>query len=359
MIPLGKPAISDGDINAIVDVLNSGNIAIGDIVNKFEEEFSRYIGKRYAIAVNSGTVALYLTIKLMNLKNVIIPTITCPAVLNAVLNGGARPIFADVDKETCNLNPEKLTSHMTKEADGLVITNTYGHPAKIDEIKEICRSNNLIFIEDFAQSNGAWYKNKRCGNFGDISITSFYGPKTMTTGHGGMILTDSQEFCYKCKIARGDSTYEYVDSIIPLNLKMTDFQAALGINQLKRLDGFVKKRRHIAKQYNEKMSDIRQVGIINEHKEVIHSYYKYVLLLERINKISFIERMKKKGVQVGMLYDPPLHKMEIVRELLRINISLPISEKSAQTSVSLPIYPTMSQNDVEQVINSVKRVIYE
>ena len=125
MIPLGKPAISDGDINAIVDVLRSGNIATGDIVNKFEEELSKFMGKRYAIAVNSGTVALYLTIKLMNLKNIISPTITCPAVLNAVLNGGARPIFSDVDRETYNLDPEKLTSDMIKQADGLIITNTY------------------------------------------------------------------------------------------------------------------------------------------------------------------------------------------------------------------------------------------
>jgi dTDP-4-amino-4,6-dideoxygalactose transaminase len=359
MIPLGKPEISDEDINAIVDVLRSGNIATGDIVNKFEEELSKFIGKRYAIAVNSGTVALYLTIKLMNLKNIIIPTITCPAVLNAVLNGGAKPIFLDVDRETHNLNPEKLTSNTIKEADGLIITNTYGHPAKIDEIKEICLSNDILFIEDFAQSNGAWYKDKRCGSFGDVSITSFYGPKTMTTGHGGMILTNSKEFCYKSKITRGDDTYEYSDSIIPLNFKMTDFQAALGINQLKRLDDFVKKRRHIAKQYNEKLGDISQVGIIKEHKDVTHSYYKYVLLLERINKILFIEQMKKKRVQVGMLYDPPLHKMKVVKELLRINISLPIAEKIAQTSVSLPMYPAMSQNDVEEVINSVKRVIGE
>ena len=359
MIPLGKTVISEMDVNAVVNVLKSGNIAIGDIVNKFEEEFSRYIGKRYAIAVNSGTVALYLTIKLTKLKNVIIPTITCPAVLNAVLNGGARPIFADVDKETHNLDPEKLTSNMIKEADALIITNTYGHPARIDEIKDICLSNDILFIEDFAQSNGAWYKNKRCGSFGDVSITSFYGPKTMTTGHGGIILTDSQEFCYKAKIARGGNTYEYVDSIIPLNFKMTDFQAALGINQLKRLDDFVKKRRHIAKQYNEKLGNISQVGIIKEHKDVTHSYYKYVLLLENINKILFIEQMKKKRVQVGMLYDPPLHKMKVVKELLRINISLPIAEKIAQTSVSLPMYPAMSQNDVEEVINSVKRVIGE
>lgn len=357
MIPLGKPEISDGDINKVLDVLKSGNIATGDIVNKFEDELSKFIGKKYAIAVNSGTVALYLTIKLMNLKNVIIPAITCPAVVNAVLNGRARPIFADVDKKTHNLDPEKLTSNMIKEADGLIITNTYGHPAKIDEIKETCLSNDILFIEDFAQSNGAWYKGKRCGSFGDVSITSFYGPKTMTTGQGGMILTDSKEFCYKSKIARGDDTYEYTDSITPLNFKMTDFQAALGLNQLKRLDGFVKKRRWIAESYTERLNEIADIILPKEDKSVIHCYYKYVIQLKRYSKELFIENMEKKGIQVGKLYEPPLHKMKIVKELLRMDISLPISEMISHSSVSLPIYTTMTDDEIDCVVKSLKEVI--
>ena len=356
MIPLGKPEISDGDINSVLEVLKSGNIATGDIVNKFEDELSKFIGKKYAIAVNSGTVALYLTIKLMNLKIVILPAITCPAVLNAVLNGGARPIFADVDRETHNLNPEKLTSNIVKEADGLIITNTYGHPAKIDEIKEICYDNNILFIEDFAQSNGAWYKDKRCGSFGDVSITSFYGPKTMTTGQGGMILTDAKEFCYKAKIARGDDTYEYTESIIPLNFKMTDFQAALGINQLKRLDEFVKKRREFAKSYTEGLNEIDDIILPKEDKNVIHCYYKYAIQLKKYSKELFIENMRKKGIQVGRLYEPPLHKMRIVKELLGMDVSLPISEMVSHITVSLPIYTTMINSEIDQVVNSVKEV---
>jgi dTDP-4-amino-4,6-dideoxygalactose transaminase len=357
MIPLGKPEISDGDVNEVLDVLKSGNIATGDIVNKFEDELSKFIGKRYAIAVNSGTVALYLTIKLMNLKYVIIPTITCPAVLNAVLNGGAKPIFSDVDRETHNFNPEKLTSNTIKEADGLIITNTYGHPAKIDEIKKICYDNNILFIEDFAQSNGAWYKDKRCGSFGDVSITSFYGPKTMTTGHGGMILTNSKEFCYKSKIARVDDTYEYTDSIIPLNFKMTDFQAALGINQLKRLDGYVKKRRMIAEFYTERLNGIDDIMLPNENKTVIHCYYKYVIQLKKYSKELFIENMGRKRIQVGKLYEPPLHKMKIVKELLHMAISLPISEVISNNTVSLPIYTTMTDNEIDYVVKSLKEVI--
>lgn len=357
MISLGKPTLSEMDVDAVVDVLKSGNIALGHIVKNLEGAFSNFIGKDYAVVVNSGTVALYLVIKLMNLKKVIIPAITCPSVLNAVLNGGAKPIFADVDEDTHNLNPEKITSAMAIEADALIITNAYGHPAKIDEIKAICLENNLKFIEDFSQSTGAWYKSKRCGCFGDISITSFYGPKAMTTGYGGIILTNSEELYYKSKIARGDDTYEYDSSIIPQNFKMTDFQAVLGISQLKRLDDFIKKRRNIAQLYDEKLSDIASIGIMNEREDVVHSYYKYVITLDKINKASFIEQMAKKGIQVGALYDPPLNKMKIVKDLLRIDVTLPIAEKIASTFVSLPMYPSMSPDDIEYVVKSLKMVV--
>jgi perosamine synthetase len=178
----------------------------------------------------------------------------------------------------------------------------------------------------------------------------------MTTGHGGMILTDSKEFCYKLRIARGDDTYEYTDSIIPLNFKMTDFQAALGINQLKRLDGFVKKRREIAKSYTRGLNEIDDIILPKEDKSVIHCYYKYVIQLKRYNKELFIENMRKKGIQVGRLYEPPLHKMKIVKELFGVDVSLPISEMVSYITVSLPMYTTMINSEIDQVVNSVKEV---
>ena len=247
MIPLGKPEISKEDIRAVIDVLESGNLATGETVAKFEGEFSKFIGRKYAVAVNSGTIALFLAIKSLRLKNVIIPAITCPDVVNAAINAGANPTIVDVEESTHNIDPDSLPERLLRKADSLIITNTYGHPARVDEIVEICNENNLALIEDFAQSNGSWYKGHRCGSFGDISVVSFYGPKAMTTGHGGMILTDSEEVFSKLKIARGDEKYSYKDSIIPLNFIITDIQAALGINQLNKLEYFIDKRQRIAK----------------------------------------------------------------------------------------------------------------
>lgn len=356
MIPLGKPEISKEDIRAVIDVLVSGNLATGETVVKFERLFSEFIGRKYAIAVNSGTVALFLAIKALTLKNVIIPAITCPDVVNAAIYGGANPIIVDVEEDTHNIDPDSLPEHLLKKADSLIITNTYGQPARIDEIIEICNENKLVLIEDFAQSNGAWYKGHRCGSFGDIAVVSFYGPKTMTTGHGGMILTDSEELSSKLKLARGDEKYSCNSSIIPLNFRITDIQAALGISQLNRLDNFIGKRRNIAKLYNEDLRDCNKLRLLTARKDVIHSYYKYVLMLKGIPKKRFITQMKKKGVQVGTLYDPPLHQMKIVQNILKDKISLPVAEMCAARSVSLPMYTSMAEKDILTVIQYVKEV---
>lgn len=356
MIPLGKPEISKEDMLAVIDVLESGDLATGERVVKFEREFSGFIGKKYAIAVNSGTVALFLAIKSLCLKNIIIPAITCPDVVNAAINGGANPIIVDVEEDTHNLNPDSLPRHLLRKADSLVITNTYGQPARIDEIVEICNENNLVLIEDFAQSNGAWYKGHRCGSFGDISVVSFYGPKAMTTGHGGMILTDSAELLSKLKIARGDEKYSYCDSIVPLNFRMTDIQAALGISQLKRLNSFIEKRQRIARLYNEGLKNCNKVGLLAVRENIIHSYYKYVLVLKDINKKAFITQMKEKGVLVGTLYDPPVHQMKIIQSRCMNKFSLPVAETCAARSVSLPMYSLMTEKDVQNVIHSVEEV---
>lgn len=361
MIPLGKPEISSADVDSVVKVLESANLVTGNVVQKFEAEFSNYVGKKYGIAVNSGTIALYLSIKAMNLKKIVIPAVTCPDVLNAILNAEATPIVVDVDRETHNLDPEKLTQKTLEEADGLIVTNAYGHPAELDEITQICRDNGLVFIEDFSQSTGACYKKQHCGKFGDVSITSFYGPKAMTTGHGGMILTNSKNFCQKLRIARGDMPYEYIESVIPLNLRMTDFQAALGISQLKRLDNFVKYRRKIAKKYDVAFEDIastnNSINFLKEHGDVIHSYYKYVLLLNKINKLFFIKELKKRGLQAGELYDPPLNRSKLFRKFVLSDLSLPVAEDCASRSVSIPIYPSMPEEDVDMVIDSIRQVI--
>ena len=357
MIPLAKPTITDDDTRAVRRVLETGNIATGSVVKEFESRFAEYIGRKHAIAVNSGTIALYLAIRVPGFQKVVLPSITCPEVLNAVVHAGAEPLIVDVEEETHNLDPRELLGDWTAGADAVVITHAYGHPARINEIRETCRKRGLSLIEDFAQSTGATYRGGRCGSFGDISATSFYATKSLTTGHGGMVLTDSDDLGRKLRIARGDEAYEYLDTFIPLNLKITDFQAAMGLCQLQRLEGFLEKRRQMAALYREQLADTVGITLLRDQEGAMSCYYKFVIMLEGIRKETFISGMREKGVQVGVLYDPPLHRMKLVRTRYRTKRDLPVAERCAAHAVSLPMFPSMTEGDVRKVCKAVGEVI--
>ena len=193
-IPLGRPFLGKEEIAAVRNVMESRLIAWGNKVKEFEEMFAKKIGRKYCVMVNSGTSALWLGMKVLGLRNaVIIPTLTCNAVLNAVLNARLHPIFADVDEETHNIDMSSVPEKQLEEADAVIVTHTYGHSADMDTINCYVEEYNLTLIEDFAQATGGNFRNKKLGCFGKISITSFYGPKLMTTGYGGAILTDDRE----------------------------------------------------------------------------------------------------------------------------------------------------------------------
>ncbi|MDD1657529.1 MAG: DegT/DnrJ/EryC1/StrS aminotransferase family protein [Methanomicrobiales archaeon] len=353
MIPLARPTITADDTRAVQAVLESGNIATGSVVKEFEEKSARYIGRNHAIAVNSGTIALYLAVRVPGFRKVVLPAITCPEVLNAVVHAGAEPLVVDVDEETHNLDPRELRGDRAAGADAVVITHAYGHPARIDEIREACQSRGLTLIEDFAQSTGATYRGGRCGSFGAVSATSFYATKSLTTGHGGMVLTDSDDLGRKLRIARGDEAYEYLDSFVPLNLKITDFQAAMGIRQLERLDGFLEKRRRIAALYRAQLADMAGITLLHEQEGAMSCYYKFVIMLDSIRKETFISGMRGKGVQAGVLYDPPLHRMKIMKARYGAARRLPVAERIAEQAVSLPIFPSMSDSDVRKVCRAI------
>jgi perosamine synthetase len=357
MIPLGKPAISEMEKNAVLRVLESGLLATGQVVREFEDACKVFIGKSHAIAVNSGTVALAIAIRVNELKQVILPAITCPEVLNAVLFAGAAPVIVDVEPGTHNLDPGAITADQLRDADGIIATNAYGHPARIDEIRELCRDHDLLFIEDFAQSNGAFYRGRRCGSFGEVSVTSFYAGKTMTTGHGGMVFTDSPGLAMRVRHARGDEPYASPGPMIPLNFKMTDFQAAMGIEQLRRIDTLVDMRREVALRYAQGLSGVGGIRLPGEQEFAHHCYYKYALMLERVEKHSFIRKMKALGIQTGILYEPPLHQVDSIRELGFRPQTLPVAEQVARSCVSLPIYALMTADETDTVINAIKQVV--
>jgi perosamine synthetase len=356
-IPLGKPMLGIEEKNALLQALDSGYLSSPQIVGAFEDALAGKFQRGYCVVVNSGTSALYLALKASGIRKVIIPSMTCINVLNAVLNAGAEPVFADIESETHNIDLSTLSGNQWDEADGLIVTHAYGHAADMDTVASYVREHNLSLIEDFAQATGGYYRGKILGSFGRVSITSFYDTKPMTTGHGGAILTDDSEVYQKCLYARGDKVNDYYSNIIPMNLKMSGIQAAVGLAQLKKLDSMVEMRRNVARQLTTLLSKL-ELKLPNEKPDVKPTYYKYHLVLpEYIQKQEFIKEMGREDISVGICCDPPLHKTRLAMNVLHTEISLPVAEKMAPRTVSLPIFPELNESDISRICHAVTSIL--
>ena len=356
-LPLARPSLGSDEEAAVRQVLQSKSIASGQVVKELEMALAHKFGRAHCVVVNSGTCALYISLRALRTKQVVIPTLTCPDVLHAVLNAGARPVFADIDPETHNVDLTSLSEKQWDGCDGIIVTQAYGHSADMDMVRNYARKFQASVIEDFAQATGGYFNGRILGSFGRVSITSFYATKNMTTGHGGAILTDDPEVYRKCLNARGDSPYDFYSGIIPLNLKMTDIQAAIGLVQLSKLDQMVNLRRNIASRMTSLLRGSATRPPV-EKTGVRHAYYKYhILLPEYMPKGRFIEGMSQEGVSVGRLYDPPLHQTPLARNLCHTQVSLPVSEDIAPRTVSLPIFPEMTEEECYHVHRAIGKVM--
>jgi|WetSurMetagenome_2_1015567.scaffolds.fasta_scaffold190655_2 perosamine synthetase len=356
-LPLSKPFVGNEESEAILKVIESKSIASGSITKKLEVALANKYKRKYCVVVNSGTSALYLALKVVGLKNVILPALTCSNVLHALLNAGPRPVFCDVESETHNIDLTRLSEEHLNLSDGLIVTHAYGHSADMDEIADYVKKYDLMLIEDFSQGMGGSFKDRSLGSFGNVSITSFYATKNMTTGHGGAIFSDDQDIYQKCLYGRGDQIDIYYDNIIPMNLRMTDIQAAIGLVQLNKIDSMINMRRSNAHKLNTLLNEIK-VKTPVEKPTVKHAYYKYhIVLPENINKSEFIAEMDKEGVSTGILYDPPLHKMILAKKMIDSKFSMPVSENVAPRTVSLPMFPEMTEGDILKIHDAIDTVL--
>lgn len=356
-IPLAKPFLGDEEKEAVKRVIDSKRLATGETVRELEVSLARKFQRKYCVVVSSGTAALYLGLKALKARRVIIPALTCNAVLHAALNADASVTFADVDEETHNLDLSSLPQSQLEKTGAVVVTHTYGHTADMDKLDYYVKKYNLVLVEDFAQATGGYFRDRMLGSLGKISVTSFYATKGMATGHGGALLTDDEELYLRCVYGRGSRTTSYYDGIIPMNLQMTDIQAALGLVQLSKLDTMIKMRQRVANRYTQELSP-SPVGLIHPKAWTKHTYYKYAIVLpEGIQKQAFIERMKDFGIEVGKLYDPPLHKTRIAIDIVGKKVKLPTTEYLSPRTVSLPMFPELSDEEVNKVCGAIKSVI--
>ncbi|MCK4348485.1 MAG: DegT/DnrJ/EryC1/StrS aminotransferase family protein, partial [Thermoplasmatales archaeon] len=275
MIHIAEPSLGEEELNNVIEAVKSGWISSkGDFIEEFEQGFAKYCNRKHGVAVSNGTVALHLALKVLGLgfeHQVIVPDLTFVAVPNSVTYCNARPVFVDSHPDYWCINTEKIAKKITKNTKAIIPVHLYGHSCDMDSILKIAGDYGLYVIEDVAEAHGGEYKGKKLGSFGDISCFSFYGNKIMTTGEGGICLTNNEELAKKMRILRDHGmtpNKRYWHDVIGFNYRLTNMQAAIGVAQLKKLDAFVNKKRQIARWYEKGLKDLAHEGKITLHPEM-------------------------------------------------------------------------------------------
>ncbi len=341
MIPHSRPTLDQIDYDAVLGVLKSGHIVQGAWVGRLEKTIADLIGVREGIAVSSGTAALHLALLSLGIQKddeVILPSFVCSAPLHAILYTGAVPVIADIDRLTFNIDPRDLSARITPKTKAIIVPHLFGMAADMDEI----RSCGVPVIEDCAHSLGSHYKGTFTGSFGDLSIFSFYATKMIASGEGGMILSNNESLLESIRDLRD---YDEKETFrIRYNYKMTDIEAALGFSQLKRLFPFIEARQKIAGLYSREFqaSSFRVPFVLSDRD---HIYYRYVALHDPA--ADFIEKMTKAGVACRRPVFKPLHRY--------LGLSgYENTEWVWERAVSIPIYPSMTEDEISKIIDAVK-----
>lgn len=361
MIPIAKPLLDENEIKAVTAVLRSGSLAQGAKVEDFEREFAEYLGVRHAIAVCNGTAALHLAMLAHGIgkgDEVITTPFTFIASANSILFTDARPVFADIDPDTYNIDPVQIKKRLTKKTKAILPVHLYGQTADMDAITEIARERDLIIIEDACQAHGASYNGKKAGNFSTATF-SFYPTKNITTGEGGMITAADEEIADKLRLLRNHgSRTRYLHEILGYNLRMTDISAAIGIEQLKKLDKFNKKRRENAMSMTKKLSRVKGIITPKIAKKCIHVFHQYTIRVTDefgIKRDEVARKLGEKGIGTGIYYPAPVH-MQPVYKKLGYNAALPNSEMAAREVLSLPIHPAIGDKEIEYIATAIKEL---
>jgi len=334
----------------------------GEKVNEFEENFSKYIGVEHAVAVNSGTNALYLSLLSLGIRKgdeVITTPFSFIASSNCVLYCDARPIFVDIDPRTFNLDTKKIEEKITKKTKAIIVVHLYGQPAEMDHLNEIAERHNLFLIEDACQAHGAEYKGKKVGSIGNIGCFSFYPTKNMTTGEGGMITTNNPEIAEKIRLLRNHGQpKKYIHSLLGFNFRMADISAAIGIEQLKKLDKFNEVRVYNAKFLTKKLSDIKGITPPFVSSNVKHVFHQYTIRFhsDKISRNKLIQKLDENGIKTAIYYPLPIYKQALYQKL-GYNGHLPVSEKISSEVLSLPVHPSVNEEDLNFVTKSIRKIL--
>ena len=370
-IPAAKIYFPEGDRKElqkqIGGILESGQLTLGKYTKEFEERFAAYVGTKYAIAVNSGTSALEIPLRSLDVKehSVIVPTNTFFATPASVIHAGGKVIFADVTEQNLCIDPESVNKNIEDDTKGIIVVHIGGIVApQIKEIQEICEDEGLFLIEDAAHAHGSTLDGKKAGGFGDATAFSFYPTKVMTSGEGGMITTDDKKIYERALVFRDQGKagfYGNVHTEMGYNWRMSEIHAAIGLSQFARLEDFIADRRRIAKIYDEELKRVDGVTLIKIASEVKSNYYKYIALLDDGIDISALKKELKEKYEVGLsgeVYELPCHLQPIFKDLYGFKEGdFPVAEDICKRQICLPVFATMTEEQAKYVIESLKEVL--
>ena len=368
MIPYGRQFIDEDDVNAVVAALHSDYLTTGPKVAAFERCLADYVGVKYGVAVNSGTAALHAAMFALDLgpdDEVIVPPMTFAASANCVLYVSATPVFVDVNPDTLLVDTDAVESRITDRTRAIMGVDYAGHPCDWDKLRQIADTNNLALVADSCHALGAQYNGRKVGSLADMTVFSFHPVKHITTGEGGMIVTDDPALAARCRLFRNHGItsdyrqreseatwfYEMVD--LGFNYRITDIQCALGISQLKKLDRFLARRRTIAGSYHKAFMGFEGIRPLAVDSRVAHGYHLYVVRVDAKRRGDIFKGLRERGVGVNVHYIP-VHLHPYYRKTLGTGPGqCPVAESAYEEIISLPIHPGMSDVDVTRVIEAV------
>lgn len=360
-IPVYQPSLTGNEKKYVNDCLDSNWISSkGKYVSLFEKEFANYVDVKYATGVSNGTVALHLALLALGIgqgDEVIVPTLTYIASVNAIVYTGATPVFVDSLPDTWQIDPEEVRKSITSRTKAIMAVHLYGHPCEMSVLKEIADEHRLFLIEDCAEAIGSKYQGRHVGTFGDIATFSFYGNKTITTGEGGMLVTNNQTIFERAVHFKGQGLAkyrEYWHDVIGYNYRMTNICAAIGLAQLERINDILSKKRQIAELYKELLKDT-EFKVHQEVGDVFHSYWMISILIPQADQRDTVRKhLSEAGIETRPVFYP-VHTMPMYTQKYQKH---QVAEDIGWRGINLPSYPDLSPEQIDYICDSLKKFIF-
>lgn len=365
MIPVNEPVITEASKRYVADAMATGWVSsAGPYIDRFEKAFAVYLGRKHAVTVTNGTAALHLALAALGVEQgdeVIIPDFTMVACIDAILYCGATPVLCDVDPETFTIDPKDIERKITKRTKVIMPVHIYGHPADMDPILVLAQKMGIKVLEDSAEAHGAKYHGKFCGSLGDVSAFSFYGNKIITTGEGGMVVTDDDHLAERLRVLKDlahSPQKRFWHEEVGFNYRMTNLQAALGLGQMESIEAFLDRKRSMAKRYEDGLRGIPGLRLPVTKPDCKNVFWMYAVLVEKENRLpknAMREALKAEGIDTRDFFYP-LHQMPIAKGCIGYGGPFPVAEDLAERGLYLPSGLAITDEQIDAVISAMQTV---